>query len=219
MDPGIRAATAYPIQNPLPPSWLGRLDAPPTPPAWANFKKLTAAQIQNLQSQIAYDQSGWDYKKIGDQNQLGRYQFGTQLLEDYGLLAPGVNAAYGVDCVNYIHSWTPIYFNNGINAYQNYFYNSTSLNEFLNNSIAQEHLAYQRLVDLYITGLDAGIILETDDTDVTAGMITVAWVLGVGTAGTATNIQGTGAWAWRYYNIGNGASAYSSGRYAIDVLS
>lgn len=219
MDTGIQLAAGVPITNPLPASWLGRADTPPTPPAWATIGPLSTTQVRNLQAQIAYDLSGWNYNLIGGSNQLGRYQISTQILEAYGLLAVGSNAQYGTDCVNYRHSWNPIYINNGINTYQNYFYNITSLNNFLSNIATQEHLAYQRLVDIYLTSLDIGAIKKSDDEQTIAGMIYVGWTLSVGTGPTISSPNGTGAWAWRYNNIGSGTNSYNSGRYSIAVLS
>jgi len=219
MDPGIKTSAGVPVANPLPVSWLGRQDAPPTPPTWANINVLSNTEIRNLQSQIAYDLSGWNYNMIGPAHEVGRYQFSSQILEAYGLLAPGSNGYYGNDCVNYVNCWSPIYVNRGINTYQNYFYNISSLNNFLTTTVAQEHLAYQRIVDLYLTSLDVGTIASTDSADTIAGMIYVAWALGVGSSPTNSNPKGTGAWAWRYFNAGDGANKYNSGRYAITVLS
>ena len=219
MDTGIISAAGTPIVSPLAVSWLGRADAPPTPPGWSNIQALSNKQIQRLQSQIAYDLSGWDYSKIGPNNELGRYQFSTDVLETYGVLAPGANATYGIDCVNYLHVWQPVIFNNGINNYQNYFYNINSLNGFLSSTVAQEHLAYQRLADLYIVSRDIGAIINTDSAGTVAGMMYVAWTLGVGASPTIDNPQGTGAWAWRYNGVGPGINSYNSGRYAMSVLS
>ena len=219
MDQGISAAAGIPIATPLPVSWLGRADAPPTPPAWANIQVLSNRQVQHLQAQIAYDLSGWDYLLVGANNELGRYQASTRVLEAYGLLATGSTDAYGTDCVNYRHAWQPVVVNNGINNYQNYFYNINGLQQFTASTVAQEHLAYQRLVDLYLTSMDVGNINNTDSAETVAGMIYVAWTLGVGNSPTTSNPQGTGAWAWRYNNIGAGTNSYNSGRYAIAILS
>lgn len=218
MYPGQQAAAGIPVPNPLPISWLGRLDAPPRPPNWAKIGNFTTAQIQNLLAQIAYDISGWDYSKIGVSNQLGRYQFTTQQLETYGLLATGANQAYGTDSVNYRNCWQPMVYNTGVNNYENYFYNVKSLSEFLATTMAQEHLAYQYFVDLYTGCVDAGVILPEDSIDVVAGLVYVAWTLGVGTNPTVPNPNGTGAWAWRYNNVGSGINSYNSGRYSIYVL-
>ena len=219
MDLGIQSAAGVPIATPMPKSWLGLTTAPPIPPAWANIKVLTSVQMRNLLAQIAYDQSQWNYALVGTDNRLGRYQFSGQILEAYGLLAPGSTAAYGTSAVTYRHTWKPVYIDNGINSYQNYFYNITSLNGFLTSTVAQEHLAYQRLVDIYLTGLDIGAIQTTDSAETVAGMIYVCWTLSVGSAPSISSPQGTGAWAWRYNNIGSGTNSFNSGRYAIAVLS
>ena len=154
MDLGILSAAGVPITNPLPASWLGRIDAPPIPPAWANFGTLSSVQLKNLQAQLAYDLSAWDYTLIGNNNELGRYQIQPQTLENYGLLAPGSVGSYGTDAVNYRHCWQPTVVNNGQNVYENYFYNIINLRGFLSTSPAQEHLAYQMILDLYTSVSD-----------------------------------------------------------------
>jgi hypothetical protein len=219
MSTGIQAASGIPITSPLPLGWLGRADAPPVPPIWASVGSFSSVQLRNLQAQIAYDLSTWNYTTIGTSNKLGRYQFSTVELETYGLLATGSNDAYGTDCVNYLHCWSPVYVNNGINDYANYFYNITSINEFLNNVTAQEHLAYRKIADLYTECTNVGVIQDTDAIDSQAGLIYVAWTLGVGTGPTMSSASGTGAWAWRYNNVGSGINSYNSGRYSIAVLS
>lgn len=217
-DPGIKVSIGRPIQKPLPTSWLGKINMPPVPPTWAGIGTLSNAQIRNLLAQIGYDLSEWDYKLVKN-NRIGRYQFSGQQLEAYGLLAAGSYAAYGADCVNYTHAWNPTVVNNASYPYENYFYNITSLTGFLESRTSQEHLAYQRLVDMYVTGKNIGLILDSDTPDIVAGMMYVGWTLGVGSPPTVNNVTGTGAWAWRYFNIGDGVNSFNSGRYAIAVLS
>lgn len=214
MDAGITAAKATPIPTPLPVSWLGLASAPAQPPAWAAISQLSSTQIHNLQAQIGYDQSVWNYSLVGTNNQLGRYQFSTTLLESYGLLAPGSNAAHGTSCVNYLHCWRPTYINGAQNTYQNYFYNINSQANFLATPVAQDHLAYQHILDLYNQCVNVGAIKSTDSADIVAGMIYVAWVLGVGNSNA-----GSGAWAWRYNATGAGTNSFNSGRYSVLVLS
>ena len=213
MDLGIQAAAGLPIANTLPASWLGRSDMPLSPPAWAVIPALSNVQLRNLLAQIAYNESAWNYNLIGDDNELGRYQFEVQTLENYGLLAKGSVAAYGSDAVNYRHSWQSTY-----SPYENYFYNTKSLSGFLKNSSAQEHLAYQYILDLYTACINTGSIQSTDTIQTIAGMIYVAWTLGVGNGPTTSNSNGTGAWAWRYNNVGSGANSFNSGRYAMAIL-
>ena len=219
MYPGQKAAAGIPITTPLPLSWISRPDAPLTAPIWASVGIISTVQLSNLLAQIAYDLSGWNYNLIGNSNQLGRYQFSTQLLENYNLLATGSNTAYGTDCVNYRHCWQPTIVNNGINNYANYFYNINNINQFLSTPAAQEHLAYQYIADLYKGCTGNGVILSSDSVDVVTGLLYVAWTLGVGSAPTVGSPEGTGAWAWRYNNIGSGVNSYNSGRYATVVLS
>ena len=217
MDAGILAAQGVPVVNPLPVSWLGLTTAPVQPPTWSNIGPLNNTQIKNLLAQIGYDQSAWDYTLVDNNNTLGRYQITPALLESYGLLATGSNAAYGNSCVNYRHCWQPTYINNGQNVYENYFYNITNLTEFLNTPVAQEHLAYQRISDLYVESANAGVIQPRDSSETVAGMIYVAWALGVGQGPEDIN----SAWAWRYNNANSttGINKFNAGRYSVAVLS
>ena len=208
MDAGILAAAGIPIATPLPTSWLGRADAPLQPPSWAKIGPLTSTQIKNLLAQIGYDQSQWNYGLVGENNTLGRYQFSTTTLESYGLLVAGSNSAYGTACVNYRHCWNPVNFNHGRNNYENYFYNIGSTTGFLTTAVAQEHLAYQILADLYVELTNNLAIKKTDPAEVIAGMLYVGWTLGA-----------AGANSWRYNNAGAGAASYNSGRYSVSVLS
>lgn len=218
MDLGIINAAKSSINTPLPISWLSRADAPSALPLWATVGQLTSAQVKNLQAQIGYDMSQWDYNKIGANNELGRYQFSSTLLEQYGLLAAGSNKAYGNDCVNYKICWSPVAIRS-TNSYANYQYNTSSLRDFLNSTVSQDHLAYQVVYDLYTKSIQIGSILSTDSADVVAGMIYVAWVLGVGTSGNSVNPSGTGSFAWRFFNTGIASQAFNAGRYSVTVLS
>jgi hypothetical protein len=213
MDTGIQQASRLAPVSPLPVSWLGRADVPTACPAWSTVTQLSAIQQRNLLAQISYFVSAWDYKKIGTNNKLGRYQVSTQNLENYGLLAVGSNASYGTDCVNYQHCWQ-----SPIDTYAEYLVGVENLGSFLKNTSAQDSLSYYRLSDLYNRSIKLGIIKTNDSADVVAGMLYVAWELGVGTATTTSEPYGTGAYAWRYFNVGNGASYYNAGRYAVSVL-
>jgi len=216
-DLGFLQAAGIPVPTPLPVSWLGRADAPFSLPSWATIDLLSADQNRNLLSQIGYDKSTWNYKLIGPQNQLGRYQFSTQVLENYGLLAPGSNKAYGTACVNYQTCWRPVTIRN-TNSYANYIYNITSLNGFLNSPASQDHLAYQILYDTYRSLLSVSAITNADSTDIVAGMLYVGWDLGAGATPTYDNPTGTGAYAWRYSGQGIGVNSFNSGRYSIVML-
>ena len=219
MDLGIKNAAAHVIVNPLPLSWLGRADMPPALPAYASIAKLSATQLRNLLAQIGYTESSWNYSMIGTNNSLGRYQFSPALLESYGLLAQGSNTYYGNECVNYTTCWRSVTIRKNTNGYANYIYNDQSLNGFLNNKIAQEHLAYQVVYDLYNGLALINGITNADSAEVIAGMINVAWNLGVGQAPAYESSSGTGAYAWRYSNIGAGQTPYNTGRYTVTVLS
>jgi hypothetical protein len=216
MDKGLVQAVGNSIATPCPPSWLGRTDAPLKVPANSYFNRLTPVEIENLQAQIAYDKSEWNYAKVSD-NELGRYQFGAEVLELYGFLYPDSVSHYGKEAVNYRACWTstPL----ATQMFTGFLYNVADANNFLLSTAAQEHLAYWHLYNLYLELKKINAIQDTDANDIVAGMLYVAWELGVGTAPTSTHRLGTGAYAWRYSGIGEGANAYNSGRYAITILS
>ena len=220
MDYGQQQALQYPIPDSVPLSWLGRTTVPPIPPSWITIDTLTPTQIRNLMAQIAYDASDWDYTTIGGDNELGRYQLGTQTLEDYGLLAAGSNTAYGTNCVNYQHCWRPTAIRKNTNSYASYISHITSLQQFLLNTLSQEQLAAQIIYDLYNDLLKNGGIVDTDTADVIAGMLYVAWTSGAGLTPDTINPIGTGAYAWRFSGADtDNYSKYNSGRYTVLYLS
>ena len=214
MDLGIQQAATQAPATPLPTAWLGRAEAPLARPDWAVIGALTSVQHRNLLSQMAYNISTWAYDKIGTNNELGRYQFTVSQLELYGLLTPGSYTAYGNDAVNYQNCWRA-----PTNTYADYLADVTNLLDFTTNKTAQESLANQYLFDLYNSSIRVNTIQSTDSAEVVAGMLYVAWMLGVGTSPTIATPTGTGAYAWRYFNVGSGAAYYNAGRYAVVVLS
>lgn len=265
---GFESACGKTPPHPLPKGWLGRADATIPPPAWAKIPPLSDQQLRCLLAQISYDTSNWNYELVGPNNELGRYQFSTQLLELYGVIAQGSNAIYGNDCVNYRHVWQPAS-QVGTNDYLPYLCNVTSLYNFLNNASAQEFLAYRLINDLYnVCVINCAIqyqgftssdwqpnvkyyrgdivkyntkyytafddisantnfysppwqekTVQQDTADVIAGMLYVAWTLGVGSPPTPFEPNGSGAWAWRYGAVGAGDNSFNSGRYAVEILS
>lgn len=214
MDLGIQNAFRQAPLNPLPLAWLGRSEAPQPRPDWAAVSGLTATQHRNLLSQMAYTLSDWNYSKIGNNKELGRFQIDVPTLEAYGLLVAGSFAAYGTDAVNYQHCWR-----SSANTYAEYLSDVANQQDFLTNQTAQELLAYQRVFDLFNEAVRINAIQGTDTADVVAGMIFVAWVLGVGVPASGTYPQGTGSYAWRYSNVGSAAAYFNAGRYAVAVLS
>ena len=218
MDTGIIQAQGQTITNPLPLSWLGRGDITPPPPTWAVIG-LSNIYLQNLMAEIAYDQSRWDYRLIGVNNQVGRYQFTSTVLENYGLLAPGSTSSLGTACVFYEHCWASAGTPTSTNLVNRYNYNVQNLSDFLGNLAAQEHLAYQYISDLFQGLTKINAITSSDGPNVVAGMIYVAWYLGIGTNSTRISPGGGGAYAWRYSGVGDAANYFNSGRYAITVLS
>lgn len=219
LDLGQRMAAAQSVHTPLPISWTNRNTMPSIVPTWAQFTGLTDIQIKNLAAQIVYDYSTWNYQKIGANNELGGFQFTATTLENYGVLIAGSVKQHGNSAVNYLSCWIPLTQVVTKQGYAPWVHYATSLQSFLSYPVSQCQLAYKYIFDIYNELTKIGAIKTTDTADVIAGMIYVGWVLGVGTPTTATMPQGTGAYAWRFYNVGSGAQAYNSGRYSVTVLS
>ena len=218
-DVGIAQAKLAPVVNPLPIGWINTSSAPSPVPSWANIDKLTSIMIRNLQAQIGYDFSNWNYTKIGNNEEVGCYQITAQTLEYYGLLAKRSCASYGKDAINYNFCWRSTVIRKNVNSYSNYTYKISGLSDFLNNQTIQDHLSYQIILDLYTALKTVNLITDADTADTAAGMIYVAWVLGVGETPTIKNPIGTGAWAWRYHGNGDGIRFFNAGRYAVTILS
>lgn len=218
-DIGIAQANLVQVVHPLPIGWVNIPSAPVAIPSWVSVDKITSTMLRNLQSQIGYDFSNWDYTKIGPNEEVGRYQVTAQTLENYGLLVKGATTAYGKDAVNRTFCWKSSVIRKNTNSYANYVYNLSSVLDFLNHPTTQDHLAYQIIYDLYNALKSINLVSDADSADVAAGMIYVAWVLGVGTTPTATMPHGTGAWAWRYHGDGAGIRYFNAGRYAVTILS
>ncbi len=213
-DIGIQRAARRAVSRALPISWLGQELMPRAVPDWATIKQLTSVQHKNLVAQLAYAISGWNYTLIGTNNELGMYQITAATLEDYGLLAPGSVASYGTEAVNYRHCWRAT-----LTDAEEYNFTVSSCTDFLNNRIAQDYLAYRIIEDLYSMMIKNTAVLANDSAEVTAGMLAVAWYVGTGTRPTAANINGTGAYAWRYAGVGTADDYYAQGRYSVAVLS
>lgn len=128
---GFEAACGIPPTHPLPKEWLGLAGITTSPPVWAKIPAFTDDELRYLLAQIAYDKSSWNIEMVGPNNELGKYQFSTQTLETYGIIAAGANELYGNDCVNYRCVWP------------------TNIYDFLSNAQKQDFLAYRVINDLY----------------------------------------------------------------------
>lgn len=206
MDLGLLNAENYAIANPLPSSWLGKLDAPVAP---FGFGPFTTPQAKLLLSQLAYTCSYWDNKTYNlSTYTVGRYSITSSILSSYGYLNPQFTTAHGNSSMTYSVAWTG---RDGI----------TDLVQFLSNTRVQDRLAYQLLIDNYNNLVANQTIQDTDDSSVVAGLLFVSHLIGAGTGPSKQSLQGTGAYQWRKFGSTNGDTYtyYNAGRYAISVLS
>jgi len=216
---GITQAATVSLSGTLPKGRLGLTTAPTAPNQTLAIDRFSTINLRCLAAQIGYNASGWDYTKISSKFLIGSYQVGAQTLENYGFLVPGSAKIYGADAVNRNFNWQPITVRKNTSSYSTYNTKIGSLKDFLSTPGFQDALAYQILHDTYYALYQSNAITDSDPTDVIAGMMYVAWVLGVGSTPTNATPNGTGAWAWRFHNMGNAANYYNLGRYTVTVLS
>jgi hypothetical protein len=197
LDSGPKAAAAASVKNPVNRSYLIRADNP-TPDE--GIGPLTAVQTKALMTQIAWNESGYDYTKVeaARGNYLGKYQIGAAVLTDQGFIKRDAFALYGTSAVNYPASWK-----NGI----------TSKEDFLANPAVQEQVMTALLRSNYSALTRTSGLKNGDDICTVAGMLAASHLLGAGGANTWRKTAG-GSDA----NGTTGSTYFNMGRYAVDVL-
>ena len=198
-DKGPTDALTKSIKNPADKSYMSRADNP-TPSA--GIGPLDATQVKALKTQIALNESGFNYgaTEAARGNYLGKYQIGGAVLADQGYIKPDAYAKYGTSAVNYPSSWTG---KDGV----------TSKDAFLSNPTAQEESMDRLLQSNYKTLSKIGAVNGSDDAATVGGMLSTSHLLGAGGAQTWRR-TGTGADA----NNTSGTSYFNMGRYAVNVL-
>lgn len=198
LDPGPASAAGKPVKGALDKDWLKKPDVPDPP---GGVGPLSQYQVKCLMAQIAFSESGWNYRAKNSLNYVGRYQTGAAALVDMGYIKMDYFKQFRNGAVNQPASWTG---KDGI----------TSLEDYFNNKAVQESVMYNLLQANYKTLVRIGGIKQGDDLCTVAGVLQVAHLLGAG-----------GAKNWRLSAGGadangtDGATYFNKARYAIDVLS
>ena len=178
---------------------------------------FTLAETKALLAQIGKTESDGRYDSINPATgYVGKYQFGIAALIDRGYIKPeylkyGNQALTGVVTIDgksvNVNPWRG---ENGIN----------SLQDFLNAKELQETIMIQHAEANIKTMLANGALKTTDSTEVRAGMVAVAHLLGPN-RGTDKR---PGALGWRYTGQGQdannttGTDYFNYGRYAMQAL-
>ena len=197
-DSGPTSAQGSGVSKGIKPGDVSRKDAPPVTSGVAG---LTPEQTQALKTQIAKNESGFDYGAVNQFNYLGRYQVGGAVLQDQGLLRPEYVKKYGNKAALYPEAWTAKAHSMGI----------TSQADFLANGAVQEQVMDNLLVSNAKTLGRIGGIRPGDSAGTTAGMLQTAHLLGAGGAKKWRN-GGGGADA----NGTTGAMYFNRGRHAVE---
>jgi hypothetical protein len=170
---------------------------------------LTKAQIKALLLQIAYSETRIDYSAVGVGNQLGKYQFDTDVLAEYKYVKPDFFRKYtqfdrpgSLGAIKIEQAWTN---REGIN----------SARSFLEATGVQEKIMFQRLTALHTQLQNNQAILPQDTVSTRLGMLYVAHRVGLSAAKRwrdtgVTEVSTTGEPAGVYFSLG---------RYAGEVLS
>jgi len=170
---------------------------------------LTKTQIKALLLQIAYSESRVDYSAVGVGNQLGKYQFDTDVLVEYKYIKPDFFRKYtqfdqigSLGAVKIDQAWTN---REGMN----------SVRDFLAATGVQEKVMFQRLTDLNTQLQNNRAILPQDTVSTRLGMLYVAHRIGLSAAKRwrdtgVTEVSTTREPAGVYFSLG---------RYAGEVLS
>lgn len=177
------------------------LSRPDAPPATKGVAGLTPEQTQAVKTQIAKNESNFDYTAVNQFNYLGRYQVGGAVLQDQGLLRPEYVQKYGNKAALHPEAWTAKAHGMGI----------TSQADFLANGAVQEQVMDNLLASNAKTMGRIGALRPGDSPGTTAGMLQTAHLLGAGGAKTFRN-GGGGADA----NGTTGAMYFNRGRHAIE---
>lgn len=158
--------------------------------------------------QIGYSESRSDYTAVGIQNQLGKYQFDTDTLVEYGYIHAEYLKTFtqfdhnGVKgAVKQLTSWTN---RDGIK----------DIGSFLKATALQETLMYQRLTSLYTLLYNNQAITDIDGVSTKMGMLYAAHRNGI-----------TPAKRWRETGLADTSTSgdqpgvyYALGKYAGEVL-
>lgn len=196
-DPGPVAAQRVGVKNPVNRSYLNRSD---NPTVSEGIGPLSADQVRAYNTQIAWNESSWNYNADNRRGFLGKYQIGAAGLADLKYIKLDAYRLYGDRAVYYPTSWTG---KDGINSKE----------DFLSNNGLQEKIMheYTKLNYRYLTS--NGAIKSGDDICTVAGMLGVAHLIGQGAAKnwrrSAAGQDGNGTTGTTYFNMG---------RYAVDVL-
>jgi len=154
------------------------------------LKPLKAQDLKSIFDALGSELSNNNYNKIGDNGEIGKYQFTASMLIDLGY----VKRPAGGIITNTILDSSSIWNNlNGIK----------SKADFLSNTAEQEKAMFSNTQNNYDVLVRLGKIKETDDYKVVGGLIASAHVMGTKNADKLDKKDIAGQRAEKYFTLGN----------------
>jgi hypothetical protein len=156
------------------------------------LKPLTSDNYNSLADNIGKQLSNNDYKKVGTNNELGKYQINVSDLILLGYVKNPSSRVANPDILNDNSFWVG---KDGIN----------SKNSFLNSNIVQDKVMLELTKKNYDTLVRLGKISDKDDVAVVAGLLASAHVVGAKNADKLDKKTADGKTAREYFTATNSA--------------
>lgn len=156
------------------------------------FKPLIQSDVNTILNAIGSEVSSNNYSKIGEDNELGKYQFTAATLINLGYVKRPTDGLVDNTILDNNEYWTG---KNGI----------VSKTSFLNSSNIQEQIAQEQFKRIYDTLVRQGKVKETDDRAIVGGLIASGFIVGTKNADKLDKKTTAGEKARTYFTLGNAA--------------
>lgn len=156
------------------------------------LKPLKTQDLKSIFAALGSELSNNNYTKIGDNGELGKYQFTASMLIDLGYVQRPAGGIISNTILDTPSLWNNL---NGIK----------SKTDFINNTAEQETAMFSNTQNNYNTLVRLGKIKETDDYKIVGGLIASAHVMGAKNADKLDKKDIAGQRAEKYFVLGNSA--------------
>jgi len=154
------------------------------------LKPLKSQDLKAIFAALGSELSNNNYNKIGDNGEIGKYQFTASMLIDLGYVKRPAGGIITNTILDNSSIWNNL---NGIK----------SKADFLSNTAEQETAMFSNTQNNYDVLVRLGKIKETDDYKVVGGLIASAHVMGAKNADKLDKKDIAGQRAEKYFTIGN----------------
>ena len=157
-----------------------------------NIVQINDSQIRSVVFELGKTLSNGTYEKVGENGELGKFQFSISSLVDLGLIKRPSGGEIEPEIADDASFWTG---KDGIRSKE----------EFLNNKTYQENLIKISLEKNYKTLLRLGKITEQDSPEVVAGLLASAHIVGPRNSDKFDKKNEDGTKTRQFFRIGVGA--------------